>query len=167
MNPDRVCELEAAGVDPDGFHEDPDAPVPGALPADDGLLLGGGTGGEPLGLEEVPEDRPSGVYKRTQADRDSRRVVAEPGPEWVLPGDAGELAVSVRKVGCFLLRPDGFKRCRVFNLLTGFGHVTYGSDEEIDVEYARQTKSWKAKLSPVKRQGSGWRQTHLPQKSQG
>ena len=161
MNPEeRVSELEAAGVDPDGFHEDEDAPVPGSHPPPGLVVLNGGLGREPV--EEVPADRPSGVYKRTQADRDTRRVIGRPGTEWLVQGPDGEaLCLHVRAVGCFLIRPDGYLRHRVFNRLTGFQHITYGSDAEVDVEYLRQAEAWKLKLSPVKKHGSGWRQTNF------
>ena len=110
--------------------------------------------------QPTPEDRPSGVYKRSQAqtELDARKVVQAPDHEWVLQTASGEaLQPAVRAVGCFLIQPAGFKRHRVFNRLTGYQHVTYGSDEEVDVEYLRQAESWKAKLGPQKA-GIAWRQ---------
>jgi hypothetical protein len=112
------------------------------------------------------------VYKRAKPGRPAKtprgdlRAVSKPGAGWVTQGPDGELLdASVRSVGCFLLRPDGFKRCRVFNRLTGFEHITYGTDEEIDVEYARQSDTWSRKLSAEKSHGSGWRGQHFQKQS--
>lgn len=64
--------------------------------------------------------------------------------------------MHVREVGCFYVRPEGPGRHRCFNRLTGFEHVTYGTDEEVDVCLERQSKLWGEKLLPSTRI-SPWR----------
>lgn len=165
MNPDKPCELESAGVDPDGFHEAPSAAVRGPVLPPRPELLSGGVGGESVDAEDVPADRPSGVYKKrggrvAKPKRVIDQSAARPGADWL---DGEELRVSVRKVGCFLLRTDGHHRHRVFNLLTGFQHTTFGSELDVDEEYTRQSASWAQKLSPEKKpHGSGWKNTNFP-----
>jgi len=85
--------------------------------------------------------------------------VREPGAEWVTRSAGGEslLALSVREIGCFLVRPNGPGRWKLFNRLTGSEHVTYGTWEELDIEYTRQTASWELKLYGEKKRGAAFR----------
>jgi len=84
--------------------------------------------------------------------------VRTPGAEWVARSAAGEylLAVSVREIGCFLVRPDCPGRWKLFNRLTGAEHATYGTWEELEVEYTRQTASWEQKLYGEKKKGAAF-----------
>lgn len=64
--------------------------------------------------------------------------------------------MQVREVGCFYVRFEGGERWRCFNRLTGFTHVSFGTQEEVDVNLERQTKIWAEKLLPGPKK-SPWR----------
>lgn len=85
-----------------------------------------------------------------------------PGPDWDIGegGVADLLRVQVREVGCFYVKHIGGERWRCFNRLTAFEHVSYGTQEEVDLNLDRQSAIWREKLGGGPRK-SPWKNNPL------